>query len=188
MYLTRIDSIIATLFPWRGVCSVCCQVQFSVMGRSLVQRKPRPTGAVEPWSKVLILVKTYVNNIRNLINLNYPCVWTDDDFERKLKHVSMVPQEFGSMYVGEMDIKNWITETPWTNSSRQNLYQSLIQLYDYRSSIILEKPQWTKMVYDDIKRKIQWSSYSLIIVISLVLWWSGLWHEWKKKRQHTNAF
>jgi len=82
------------------------------MGRSLVQRKPRPTGAVEPWSKVLILVKTYVNNIRNLINLNYPCVWTDDDFERKLKHVSMVPQEFGSMYVGEMDIKNWITETP----------------------------------------------------------------------------
>jgi hypothetical protein len=38
----------------------------------------------------------------------------------------MVPEEFGPKYVGEMDIKNWITGTPCTNSSRQNLYQSLI--------------------------------------------------------------
>jgi hypothetical protein len=66
----------------------------------------------------------------------------------------MVPQEFGPMYVGEMDIKNWITGAPYTNPSRQTLYQSQI-MYDYRSSIILEKPQRTKMVYDDIKRKIQ---------------------------------
>lgn len=64
--------------------------EFSVMGRSLVQRKPRSTGAVEPWKKVLIVVKTYVNIIRNLIILNYPCVWTDDDFDRKLRHVSIL--------------------------------------------------------------------------------------------------
>jgi hypothetical protein len=72
------------------VSFVCCQVEFSVMGQSLVQRKPRSTGAVEPWKKVLILVKAYINNIRNLIILNYPCILTDDDFDRKLKHVSIL--------------------------------------------------------------------------------------------------
>jgi len=38
----------------------------------------------------------------------------------------MAPQEFGPMYEGKMEIKNWITGTPCKNSSRQNLYQSLI--------------------------------------------------------------
>ena len=80
-------------YGWGHGCFVSCKFrvlsEFFVMGRSLVQRKPRSTGAVEPWKKVLILVKTYVNNIRNLIILNCHCVWTDDDFDRKLKHVSI---------------------------------------------------------------------------------------------------
>jgi len=98
----------------------------------------------------------------------------------------MVPQEFGPMYVAEMDIKKWIKGAPCTYSSRQNLYQSLIQFYDYRSSIILEKPQWTKMVSDDTKRKMQWSSYSFnncklpcIMVIWVMTWM-------KKKEEATH--
>jgi len=81
----------------------------------------------------------------------------------------MVPQEFGPMYVGEMDIKNWITETPCTNSSRRNLSESNIScmIIGHPSSRKnLNEPKWSMMI---LREKYSEVHIHLIIVISLVL-------------------